>query len=81
MTEVKNDTRIGDIFSRGRHKNTSVILLLQNLFPQGKAKSNPSKCRPECHCEIRYIVFHVSICRILTVAPNDPLRRDGYGIF
>ena len=37
MTEVKNDTRIGDIFSRGRHKNTSVILLLQNLFPQGKA--------------------------------------------
>jgi hypothetical protein len=28
MTEVKNDTRIGDIFSRGRHKNTSVILLL-----------------------------------------------------
>jgi hypothetical protein len=37
MTEVKNDTRIGDIFSRGQHKNTSVILLLQNLFPQGKA--------------------------------------------
>ena len=37
MTEVKNDTRIADMFSRGRHRNASVILLLQNVFPQGKA--------------------------------------------
>ena len=36
MTEVKNDTVIVDIFSRGRHNNTSVILLLQTLFPQGR---------------------------------------------
>ena len=38
MTVSKNDTRIADLFSKGsHHRNLSVIYIVQNLFPQGKA--------------------------------------------
>ena len=37
MSVVKNDTRMADMFSHERHRYTSVVLILQNIFPQGKA--------------------------------------------
>ena len=38
MIEAKCDPRIADLFTkRSHHRNTSVVYLTQNLFPQGKA--------------------------------------------
>ena len=34
---------ISQLFTRGRHRNLSVILLLQNLFPKGKFNTNISR--------------------------------------
>jgi len=37
MTEVKNDKDVTSLFTKGsHHKNVSVILILQNIFYQGK---------------------------------------------
>ena len=38
MTEAECDQRIADLFSKGsHHRNISVVYLIQNLFPKGKA--------------------------------------------
>ena len=43
MSEIGNDKRITNLFTKGsHHKNLSVILLLQNLFYNGKETRNIS---------------------------------------
>ena len=43
MTEVRNDPRISNLFSKGSHHlNLSVIYIVQNLFNQGKMARNIS---------------------------------------
>ena len=42
---------ISKLFTQGRHRNTSIILLLQNAFPKGKY--NTSICR-----NAQYMVQH-----------------------
>ena len=43
MSETGNDKRITSLFTKGsHHKNVSVILLLQNLFYNGKGSCNIS---------------------------------------
>ena len=39
MSEAYNSQVVNDIFSKGRHHNISVILILQSYFPTGSAKS------------------------------------------
>ena len=42
MDEAVNSSVISQLFTRGRHRNLSVILLLQNMFPKGKFNTNIS---------------------------------------
>ena len=38
MTEAKCDQRIANLFTKGsHHRNISIVYLIQNSFPQGKA--------------------------------------------
>lgn len=39
MSEAFNSQVVNKMFSRGRHLNLSVILILQSFFPQGSGKS------------------------------------------
>ena len=39
MTEAYNSTLVSKIYSKGRHLNLSVFLILQSFFPQGTSKS------------------------------------------
>ena len=39
MSEAYNSQVVNDIFSKGRHYNISVILVLQSYFPTGSGKS------------------------------------------
>ena len=36
MAEVTDSPVVSRLFTQGRHRNASVILLLQNMFPKGK---------------------------------------------
>ena len=39
MQEVHTSSVISDVFSKGRHKNVSIVLLLQSYFPVGAGRS------------------------------------------
>ena len=39
MSEVYNSQLVSKIFSKGRHLNLSVIVILQSYYPQGSSKS------------------------------------------
>ena len=39
MSEAYNSQVVNDIFSKGRHHNISIILVLQSYFPAGTSKS------------------------------------------
>ena len=43
MEEAVQSPIISQLFTRGRHRNLSVILLLQNMFPKGKFNTNISR--------------------------------------
>ena len=43
MAEAKDSPVISKLFTQGRHRNASVILLLQNLFPKGKFNTDISR--------------------------------------
>ena len=43
MEEAVQSPLISQLFTRGRHRNLSVILLLQNMFPKGKFNTNISR--------------------------------------
>ena len=43
MEEAKNSTLVSKLFTQGRHRNVSVILILQNAFPKGKYNSEISR--------------------------------------
>ena len=43
MDEAVQSPLISQLFTRGRHRNLSVILLLQNMFPKGKFNTNISR--------------------------------------
>ena len=43
MDEAVQSPFISQLFTRGRHRNLSVILLLQNMFPKGKFNTNISR--------------------------------------
>ena len=43
MDEAVQSPIISQLFTRGRHRNLSVILLLQNMFPKGKFNTNISR--------------------------------------
>jgi hypothetical protein len=36
MAEATDSPVVSRLFTQGRHRNASVILLLQNMFPKGK---------------------------------------------
>ena len=44
MAEATDSPVVSRLFTQGRHRNASVILLLQNMFPKGKY--NTSSCDP-----------------------------------
>ena len=39
MSDAYNSQVVNDIFSKGRHRNISIILVLQSYFPAGSGKS------------------------------------------
>ena len=43
MDEAIQSPVISQLFTRGRHRNLSVVLLLQNMFPKGKFNTNISR--------------------------------------
>ena len=43
MDEAVRSPIISQLFTRGRHRNLSVILLLQNMFPKGKFNKSISR--------------------------------------
>ena len=43
MEEAVQSPLISQLFTRSRHRNLSVILLLQNMFPKGKFNTNISR--------------------------------------
>ena len=43
MAEATDSPVVSRLFTQGRHRNTSVILLLQNMFPKGKYNTDISR--------------------------------------
>ena len=43
MEEAKDSPVVSKLFTQGRHRNASVILLLQNMFPKGKYNTDISR--------------------------------------
>ena len=43
MTEATDSPVVSRLFTQGRHRNASVILLLQNMFPKGKYNTDISR--------------------------------------
>ena len=43
MAEAKDSPVVSRLFTQGRHRNASVILLLQNMFPKGKYNTDISR--------------------------------------
>ena len=43
MDEAKDSPVVSKLFTQGRHRNASVILLLQNMFPKGKYNTDISR--------------------------------------
>ena len=43
MAEATGSPVVARLFTQGRHRNASVILLLQNMFPKGKFNTDISR--------------------------------------
>ena len=43
MAEATDSPAVSRLFTQGRHRNASVILLLQNMFPRGKYNTDISR--------------------------------------
>ena len=43
MAEAKDSPVVSRLFTQGRHRNASVILLLPNMFPKGKYNTDISR--------------------------------------
>ena len=43
MAEATDSPLVSLLFTQGRHRNASVILLLQNMFPKGKFNTDISR--------------------------------------
>ena len=43
MSEAIQSPIVSRLFTQGRHRNASVILLLQNIFPKGKFNTDISR--------------------------------------
>ena len=43
MLQEKDSTIVSKLFTQGRHRNASVILMLQNAFPKGKFNTDISR--------------------------------------
>ena len=43
MAEATDSPVVSRLFTQGRHRNSSVILLLQNMFPKGKYNTDISR--------------------------------------
>ena len=43
VAEAKDSPVVSKLFTQGRHRNASVILLLQNMFPKGKYNTDISR--------------------------------------
>ena len=43
MAEATDSLVVSRLFTHGRHRNASVILLLQNMFPEGKYNTDISR--------------------------------------
>ena len=43
MVEATDSPVVSRLFTKGRHRNASVILLLQNMFPKGKYNTDISR--------------------------------------
>ena len=46
MAEATDSPVVSRLFTQGRHRNASVILLLQNMFPKGKYNTDISRLGP-----------------------------------
>ena len=43
MLQAKDSAIVSKLFTQGRHRNASVILMLQNAFPKGKFNTDISR--------------------------------------
>ena len=43
MSQAKDSLVLSKLFTQGRHRNASTILLLQNMFPKGKFNTDISR--------------------------------------
>ena len=43
MAQATDSPLVSLLFTQGRHRNASVILLLQNMFPKGKFNTDTSR--------------------------------------
>ena len=46
MVQAKDSPIVSLLFTQGRHRNASVILILQNAFPKGKFNTDISRNAP-----------------------------------
>ena len=59
MSQIPKSDTILNIFSKGRHKSISVILLLQGYFPQGSGKNNYPLIKSNSTIQIFFRLFNV----------------------
>ena len=68
MEEAKDSKLVSKLFTQGRHRNVSVILILQNAFPKGKYNTEISR-------NAMYIVLFRS------PADREQIKRVGQRMF
>ena len=68
MEEAKGSKLLSKLFTQGRHRNVSVILILQNAFPKGKYNTEISR-------NAMYMVM------FLSPADREQINRVGQRMF
>ena len=61
MSQATDSPVVSKLFTQGRHRNASVILLLQNMFPKGKYNTDISRN---------------ATCKVLFRSPGDRKQMD-----
>ena len=65
MTESCNSSLVSNIFSKGRHLNISVILVLQSYFPQSIGRSLVPQIKNNSNVQILFKLRNKSEMKII----------------
>ena len=70
MSQAMDSPGLSQLFTQGRHRNASVILLLQNMFPKGKYNTDISRNAQHWGCSAALVTESKWISWL-----SEPLRR------